>query len=253
MSHYLIGQGFVWCIGLPVVLLVWVYSMPVEDGKKASFFDKLGLLCGNLVSNNNTRLFGLYWLTVLAVISAVLAGLGEPMLDSKLNSAEEVVKQTVKEHNKDGRLSTIFSQYSGGGKNYQASSSVPVAPAVVPAPRAGQESASQTGHYSRLMSWLRYEDQPHYASWWHIFFAMMLFCLSVIYTPIATREEMFGALRVAIDSWRSKTVSAETETGSVQPEAPSASSKALGFVKDFGLAYIAAFVEDLFSSFRGGR
>lgn len=223
-----------WLIALLFVTIVPVFLVPAATGAK--FRDKLGVFVGQILSNNNYRLVGLYVAAILFTFSAIIAGLGEPMLDAKIEVAEDKAAEVTQTLNQmDDFKANLVTFFGNGTVSLEAK---PPGPPSTP--------TSSASPYNRLTAFLRYGDEPSsYASWWHWPIALLAWLAALIYTPIALREEIAHAFAEAYESFKSETTSGETEVpAGTTTEAKSKGGLLGGFFKDFAMAFGAAFVED---------
>ncbi|KKR91953.1 MAG: hypothetical protein UU95_C0039G0010 [Parcubacteria group bacterium GW2011_GWC2_42_12] len=146
-------------IGLAVI------ALGVLTVKHNSTRKYLGMMAGQLCSNNNWRWGALFILAVIFSISAMLAGFGRPLLTS---SAKEV-RSSITE-----RLD-----------NY------PQAKAEMRSLFWGTNSAPSVFTPSRVI-------EKKYSSWWHWIWAGFLWFAWVVYTPFAFRDEAMKAIKAAI-------------------------------------------------------
>ena len=167
-----------------------------------------GNIAGHLRKNNNWRLGALAILAIVFTISAILAGLGRPLLISSAVETKNVVMEQVERHHPDIRSEM---NYILKGKMVQ--------PTKV--------------------------TEKKYSSWWHWIWTIFLWISTIIYLPFAFIDEAKHALKEAIKIVEKRNKHEAIRTGSASTAVPAPASRVVfkdSFMRLFSIDILAEYV-----------
>lgn len=182
-----------------------------------NFLARLGYRLGWLLANNNGRCLALWIVTGAFLVMGILSGFGEPVLT----------------HTIDKKISEIPQS-----KYHQSVYDAWYAPERIKAELSGEKWPVAKKPLSLLWSW----------KWWLGF--ILFFFISLIYTPIAYREEIWEMGR---NAWRKAREKREAEAkeketqgkGEGVAQSTESGSGRNTFAKQLGLEFAAEFLAEM--------
>lgn len=210
--------------------MFWIFWIIIIGIIIAGFYfaaNWVGDLLGEIFSNNNYRLGLSYVLAIVLTISAILRGFGEPILwregKAFLKPISEKTEKVLDEDS--GKWRKEINYLLWGDRNIQPKKVEPPKPET---------------------PWWKFwadddSDEPSYPSWNHWIFALLMWVISWIYTPIALREEVYNGLKALVTKKRRQTKSGTAGTTTSTPGGLSLFQRVKEMVTvDFGLEALYA-------------
>jgi hypothetical protein len=186
--------GVYWGIIFSVLSLTTVVAIFYEPLR-----DRYESVLHQLRHNNNWRLGLLFVLAIMFSLSAFIAGFGEPILAKDVREIAAKAEQYFQE---DNAVSTTANYILFGKKE--------------PLIEKKEEAAKK--------------EKKEYPTWWHWKAAILFWVLTLIYFPIAIRDEIATAWRRAVEKVEKATeaimLKKETDVTTQAPEQATATVKA---------------------------
>ncbi|MFA4871448.1 MAG: hypothetical protein WC610_00035 [Patescibacteria group bacterium] len=186
---------------------------------------QLGVILGQPVCNNNWRWLILFLCANLCAGSAFVGGFGEPILSGYWKEFWPSAMATANKMKPGETLKSNLTSFVLGGDLVETGSHTPaVTPSKPPAPA------------KKYPSWF----------WWKL--SLVLWLATIIYFPIAFREEF----REVLERKRADSISGESESGrtappSIIPSPPGGTVKTWGFFDDLKAGLSAEVIKEVFT------
>lgn len=213
--------GWYWTIILLVVPLV-VFIILLWSNQLIWF----AVALGQLISNNNLRWWTLFILTLISFFDCFFAGFGPPVFTTQVVSP---AVQKVQELNNSERSTEIKKSLVDFivGENIRPTESVKMAD-VIEEPQ---------------------KPPKHYHGWWHWKVFILLLLATIIYMPVAYREEAIEAWQAALQSFRQKTVSGGADSGTKEKEEKDKAAKEKSGISLPGWSFMKEIKAEVFAEF----